>query len=103
MSERVAKRSVTVRIAGEEHILRSTAEPDYTRRCAEFLDERVTEIREFARLPDNHRAVILAALSITDRYFQAKDELERLKEEITTRSVVLAERVEQELSSASVS
>jgi len=97
MSEGEAKRSVTVRIAGDEHILRSLAEPEYTRRCAEFLDERVTEIREFALLPDNHRAVILAALSITDRYFQAKDELERLKEDVTRRSVILAERVEREL------
>jgi cell division protein ZapA (FtsZ GTPase activity inhibitor) len=97
MSEGEAKRSVTVRIARDEHILRSLAEPEYTRRCAEFLDERVTEIREFALLPDNHRAVILAALSITDRYFQAKDELERLKEDVTRRSVILAERVEREL------
>ena len=51
MSEGESKRSVTVRIAGDEHILRSTAEPEYTRRCAEFLDERVAEIRAFHTTP----------------------------------------------------
>jgi len=100
MSEGESKRSVTVRIAGDEHILRSTAEPEYTRRCAEFLDERVNEIRAFTRLPDNHRAVILAALSITDRYFQVQDEIDGLKEELAVRSVTLAERVEEELDRA---
>jgi cell division protein ZapA (FtsZ GTPase activity inhibitor) len=97
MSEDAQKSSVTVRIAGEEHVLRSTAEPDYTRSCAEYLDDRVREIRSLSRLVDSHRAVILAALSITDHYFQARDELDQLRKEISTRSTTLAERVEKEL------
>jgi cell division protein ZapA (FtsZ GTPase activity inhibitor) len=99
MSEDARKSSVTVRIAGEEHVLRSTAEPDYTRSCAEFLDERVREIRALSRLVDSHRAVILAALSITDHYFQARDELEQLRKEVTARSNTLAEQVEKALAS----
>ncbi len=97
MSNGASKTSVTVRIAGEEHVLRSTAEPEYTKRCAEYLDDRIVEIRSLSRLADSHRAVILAALSITDRYFQAQDALDRLREECTSRSMVLAERVEEEL------
>ncbi len=97
MAEGESKQSVTVRIAGEEHVLRSTAEAEYTKRCAEFLDDRVTEIRSLSRLVDKNRAVILAALSITDRYFQAHEELERLREEVATRSIALVERLEEEL------
>ncbi len=97
MSDGASKRSVTVRIAGEEHLLRSTAEPEYTKRCAKFLDDRVREIRRLSRLDDNHRAVIIAALSITDSYFQTQDELDRLKEEVTSRSMALAERIEKGL------
>jgi cell division protein ZapA (FtsZ GTPase activity inhibitor) len=96
-----AKTSVTVRIAGEEHVLRSTAEPEYTKQCAAFLDERVTEIRSLSRLADAHRAVILAALSITDRYFQTQAELDQLREEVTHRSLALAERLEQETAGSS--
>ncbi len=94
------KKSVTVRIAGEEHILRSTAEPEYTRSCAEFLDDRVRDIRALSGLADSHRAVILAALSITDHYFQAREEVEQLRKEVTARSTALARRVEEELGRA---
>lgn len=91
------KSTVTVRIAGEEHTLRSAADPEYTRDCASYLDRQIREIREHAGVVEGHRAVILAALSITDRYFRARDELERLQREVTSRSTNLAKRVEEEL------
>lgn len=97
MSSGETRNPVTVHIAGEAHVLRSSAEPDYTRRCAEFLDEQVTKVRRASHLPDSHRAVILAALSITDRYFQTLDDLERLREDTALRSRALAERLEREL------
>lgn len=96
----VRKSSVTVRIAGDEHVLRSTAEPEYTKKCARFLDERVREIRTLSGLADTHRAVILAALSITDRYFQSLDELEHVRREVTDRSDALAEEIEAALGEA---
>ena len=64
------KQSVSVRIAGEEHVIRASAEPDYTRRCASYVDERIMEIREKAGLLESHKAAILAALSITDDLLQ---------------------------------
>ena len=35
------KHSVTVRIAGEEHTIRSNADPEYTKQCARYVDERI--------------------------------------------------------------
>ncbi len=101
MSGDAPKRSVTVRIGGEEHVLRSTADPDYARACAEFLDDRVREIREAGGVMETHRAVILAALSITDRYFQILDDLERLQREVASRSNNLTRRIEDELAAGS--
>lgn len=97
MSREQEKTSVTVRIAGEEHSLRSSADPEYTRRCASFLDERIREIREHSGLVEGHQAVILAALAITDRYFRTRDELEQLRREVASRSQNLTRRVEEEL------
>lgn len=91
------KNTVTVRIAGEEHTLRSAADSDYTRDCAAFLDRRIRQIRERSGLVEGHRAVILAALSITDEYFRDRDELERLRRELASRSRNLAIRIEEEL------
>lgn len=97
MSDAARKSTVTVRIAGEEHVLRSSADPEYTRACAAFLDERIREIRELSGLVEGHRAVILAALAMTDRYFGAQEELDRLRKEVASRSTNLARRVEEEL------
>jgi cell division protein ZapA (FtsZ GTPase activity inhibitor) len=97
VSDTPRKHTVTVRIAGEEHMLRSSADPEYTRRCATFLDERIREIREFSGLVETHRAVILAALAITDQYFSAREELDRVRREVTSRTTNLARRIEEGL------
>jgi cell division protein ZapA (FtsZ GTPase activity inhibitor) len=100
MSDAPRKSTVTVRIAGEEHVLRSSADPEYTRACAAFLDQRIREIRELSGLVEGHRAVILAALAMTDQYFETRDELDRLRKEVASRSTNLARRIEEELGDA---
>lgn len=97
MSSEHERTTVTVRIAGEEHTLRSAADPGYTRRCASFLDERIREIREHSGLVEGHRAVILAALAMTDRYFSAQDELDQLRREVSSRTANLTRRIQEEV------
>jgi cell division protein ZapA (FtsZ GTPase activity inhibitor) len=87
------KTSVTVRIAGEEHTIRASAEPAYTRRCAKHVDDRIHEIRMQAGLIEGHKAAILAALSIADECFQAQDELGTMRDEVATRVNELAGRI----------
>lgn len=91
------RQSVTVRIAGEEHAIRSTAEPEYTRACARFVDERIAEIRSRSGLIEGHKAAILAALSITDEFFQARDAVEQGRKEVSSRATNLRRRIEEEL------
>ena len=87
------KQSVTVRIAGEEHVIRASAPPEYTKACAKLVDDRIMEIRGKAGLLEAHKAAILAALSITDELFQAREELSRTQEEVAERSQALAEKL----------
>ena len=91
------KTSVTVRIAGEEHTIRASAEPAYTRRCAKLVDDRIHQIRLQAGLIEGHKAAILAALSIADECFQAQEELERVRRELSDRASELARRLEDAL------
>jgi cell division protein ZapA (FtsZ GTPase activity inhibitor) len=95
MSQESQRSTVTVRIGGEEHVLRSTAEPEYAKQCADFLDKRVREVRQLGGSTETHRAVILAALAITDEYFRAREELNDLRQEVTARSLDLARKVEE--------
>ncbi len=101
MSEPDRKSAVTVRIAGEEHTIRANAEPEYTRSCARYVDERISEIRSKGALIETHKAAILAALSISDELLQARDELERVRRDVTSRATNLVRRLEDELGAAS--
>lgn len=91
------KNSVTVRIAGEEHTIRAAAEPAYTRKCAELVDERIHQIRLQAGLIEGHKAAILAALSIADDYFQARAEVDGARKEMADRAAALARRIQVKL------
>lgn len=93
MSATTEKTSVTVRIAGEEHIIRASAEPAYTRRCAKLVDDRIHQIRLQAGLIEGHKAAILAALSIADECFQAQEELASLREATAARASELVSRI----------
>ncbi len=88
------KESVTVRIAGEEHTIRSSAEPEYTKRCARYVDQRIHDIKKQVGLLEGHKAAILAALSITDEFFQAKDDLEQSGVDMASKVDSLAEKLE---------
>lgn len=91
------KTSVTVRIAGEEHTIRASAEPEYTRKCAKLVDDRIHQIRVKAGLIEGHKAAILAALSIADELFQAQEEVEGARAEAGARAARIAERIEETL------
>jgi len=89
------KQSVTVRIAGEEHAIRSDAEPDYTKLCAEYVDGRIQDIKKQVGMLEGHKTAILAALSITDELFQARDGTEQIGGRIAERISELATRLEE--------
>ncbi len=92
------RESVTVRIAGEEHTIRSSAEPEYTTRCAESVDRRIRDIKKQIGLVESHKVAILAALSITDELFQVQDTQELDGSRIATRLNALADRLEDTVS-----
>jgi cell division protein ZapA len=95
MSDRnVERRTVTVEIAGERHVLRSDAPPDYTQSVAAHVDATIRALGLVSTL-DAHRAAILAALTITDELFRARSEVTALREEIVRRSSRLAYLLER--------
>ena len=93
-----SRESVTVRIAGDEHTIRSSAEPTYTTRCAEYVDRRIHEIKKQIGLVEGHKLAILAALSITDELFQAQDAQDQSGTSIAERVNALAALLEDTVS-----
>jgi cell division protein ZapA len=92
------RESVSVRIAGEDHTIRSSAEPEYTTRCAAYVDRRIRDIKKQIGLVEGHKVAILAALSITDELFQAQETQEETGSRIAERVNALAARLEETVS-----
>jgi len=66
-------RRVELTFLGQSLALRTEASPDYIRKLAKFVEERVAELKR-AGVKDPLKAVSLAALDIADELFCARDE-----------------------------
>jgi cell division protein ZapA (FtsZ GTPase activity inhibitor) len=88
-----------VEIAGEKHVLRSDVPPEYTRSVAAHVDATIRALPGFQTL-EPFRAATLAALSITDELFRAREEIRRLREDAEYRTGILAEQLEAAVATA---
>jgi cell division protein ZapA len=92
------ERSVTtVEIAGEEYTIRSEASREYTLECARYVDEAITEIMSRGTLVEAHKAAILAALALADQLFQARGDVQAMREELAERATRLIADIESRL------
>lgn len=101
MSQDGGRSVVTVKIAGEEYAIRTEASPDYTRECAAYVDEMLREILDGGLL-QAHKAPVLVALAVTDRFFQARGEVGELRAELARLTDRLAEQIETDIESSSL-
>jgi len=85
---------VTVRIGGEDHTIRANVAPEYTKKCAQWVDDRISEVKGQLGLIESHKAAILAALSITDEMFQARAQVEEAQDTSTRRAEKLLLQLE---------
>ncbi len=99
MTDSGQKTVVTVAIAGEDYTLRADATPEYTRECAAYVDETISEIRQQGPLIASHKAAILGALAITDQLFRARRELEAIRAESGALAARLTAEIEDCLAS----
>lgn len=88
------RQSVTVEIAGERHVLRAEASPEYTQNVAAHVDATIRALGG-GNMLDPHRAAILAALTITDELFRARKEVEQLRDELSRRAARLTNLLEK--------
>jgi cell division protein ZapA (FtsZ GTPase activity inhibitor) len=74
-----------IEILGQRLSIRGRGTPEYIRGLADYLNERVQDVREQARVYDPLRQSLLAGLHVADELFRAReadraltDRLERL-------------------------
>lgn len=75
--------AIDLELAGERYTLRTDADEEYARRCADLVDERMCELAgEFA---DPRKAGIMAALSLADDLLKTRAEVESRSREMVAR------------------
>ena len=72
------KNVVRVTILGDEYSLRSDQSPERTHAVAEHVDNVIKQTMKAGNIVDAQKAAILAALSITDELFDAREAGENL-------------------------
>ena len=64
---------VKISIFGQEYSVKAPADPDYIKKIAQYLDEKMREVQSgFSSTQSSTRIAILAGMNITDELFTAK-------------------------------
>lgn len=83
------KRSVAVRIAGQEYRIKSDADEDFLHEVARYVDHSMARIRERTRTVDSHDVAVLTALNLARELLQ----LGRVEPVPSGASVIEGERL----------
>ena len=64
---------VKISIFGQEYSVKAPADPEYIKKIAQYLDEKMREVQSgFSSTQSSTRIAILAGMNITDELFTAR-------------------------------
>jgi cell division protein ZapA (FtsZ GTPase activity inhibitor) len=85
---------VELSLLGQTLTVRTEAPPDYVRRLAAFLEERVNSLK-LAGVKDPMAALTLAALDITDELFRVREDTARQEGDVGARLGALVQMLDR--------
>jgi len=95
MSEETELSSVRVRIYDREFALRTPGDPERLQALCSSLDRRMREVAASTGAVDTLKVAVLTALSLSDDLQRARDELQKLDESITRRSLACSSMLDR--------
>jgi cell division protein ZapA (FtsZ GTPase activity inhibitor) len=87
-------RRVELTLLGQALTVRTEAPPEYVRTLARYLEKRVEALRK-SGVQDPSKALLLAALDITDELFRAREDREREAGDVGARLGALVALLER--------
>ncbi|MBQ4434739.1 MAG: cell division protein ZapA [Clostridia bacterium] len=73
--------SFTARIGGRDYTLSAQDDPERLKRIADYLDRKIAEAKMHTAM-NGEIAAVVAGLSVTEELFTAKDEAQRLRDQL---------------------
>lgn len=89
------KRAVKLELLGRRFTVRSDDDDEYIQALVEYVNTKLTEIREATGRIDADSIALLAALDIADALFRERREARELKREVKEKSHRLLESIER--------
>tara|TARA_Y100001970_G_scaffold14203_1_gene16062 strand:+ start:226 stop:516 length:291 start_codon:yes stop_codon:yes gene_type:complete len=89
---------VQISIFGQEYSVKAPADPDYIKKIAEYLDDKMREVQsDFSTTQSSTRIAILAGMNITDELFTARKSDESDSTEVEEKISSLIELIDDSL------
>tara|TARA_B100001750_G_scaffold187344_1_gene156762 strand:- start:250 stop:540 length:291 start_codon:yes stop_codon:yes gene_type:complete len=89
---------VQISIFGQEYSVKAPADPDYIKKIAKYLDEKMREVQSgFSTTQSSTRIAILAGMNITDELFHSRQSGESENTEVEQKISSLIEIIEESL------
>jgi cell division protein ZapA len=79
-------RSVKVSLAGQKVSLRTDAKPRYIKELADYVNSKIDQAKASQRIATTQSLALLAALTIADELFQAREDKEQLERQVRERT-----------------
>ena len=79
------KQAITVTVAGKSYTLVSSDPPEYVKRVAAYVDQKMRETMTVTNLP-SAQAAILACFNLAEELMKAQDENRVLRRQMEKRS-----------------
>jgi len=90
--------TVQISIYGQEYSVKAPADPEYIKKIASYLDEKMREVQSgFSTTQSSTRIAILAAMNITDELFAARKNSDSGNSEAEEKLSSLIELIEESL------
>ena len=89
---------VQISIFGQEYSVKAPADPDYIKKIAEYLDDKMREVQSgFSTTQSSTRIAILAGMNITDELFTARQSDQSDSTEVEEKISSLIELIDDSL------
>ena len=82
----MAAKKVSVRILDQEFLISTDASPERVKKIADFLNRNLQQVISKSKGASPYNAAILAALNITEKYFDATEKQTELKSRVSEKS-----------------
>jgi cell division protein ZapA len=89
---------VRVKIAGQEYVLKTPADPVYIQKVADFVNERMEEVKN--QLPENEsqlKTSILASMNIVDELLSSRNKQKEFMNKAEAKTLAITEFIDDKI------